>query len=917
MQDALGVADDERESWVKEECGNDAELLHLVLSLLENEQFLTIGSSVSEFESLIEIGTKVGPYTVLEFIGEGGFAEVFLAQQSEPVERKVALKILKSGMSSREVLARFNSERQALAMMQHSGIAKIFDAGIAGNGRSWFSMEYVAGVSITDYSDLNRLGLTGRLSLFSQVCEAVQHAHQKGIIHRDLKPNNILVGLSEGEPKVKVIDFGVAKATGGSLTGQTLFTEKGVLIGTPAYMSPEQAVSTELDIDTRSDVYSLGVVLYELLSGAPPFDPKMLRDAAFGEIHRIIQEEDPVRPSTKSTSVEEAAGIAKARRLSISSLSRRLRGDLDWIALKALEKDRTRRYSSVGEFASDLQRYLLSEPVTAGPPSTFYKFRKFAKRNRVSVIAAVAVFCVLVTGIVTTSLQWVRASKAEEKVSVEKDKVLAEKERLQKMVDFQADIFTGLDSEEVGQTLERLLEEAISHRVQSRGGSEEEADEAIETFKSLSSRGIATDVAKRLLDEELLSPAVEDISDQISGDPLTAYRLLGALAQVYWDLELLEQAEETLSTVLSLVRSNLGNDHPYTHTVIGNMARLMVRVGNIEGAEVMAREAFERIRALHGNSHEEVASAAIELGNISRAKGELIQAEKIYRNAIKLFNEVPETEDSKRKRIRAQANLGELLRVKGDHEKAGKLLKNALSESQTVLGKDHPLTLRLLNDNALWFENEGDLENAKVLLIEAINTSRSQNGSRSRNTISGLTNLGRILHDQGAFEEAKPILQEAANGLVDSFREGRGSEHEALTAIGRLGTLFYDVGEYALAESYAREALNGRRAIFGNDHIDTINSVSNMGVILWEQDLNQKAEPFLIEAIEGYKRLVGVDAFDTLVTMDILADLLVEEGRFDEATKVLVESGKARPKDEGHQKKIRRKIKGIKKAQSK
>lgn len=335
---------------------------------------------------------RIGPYRILQRLGEGGMGTVYLAEQSEPVRRRVALKVIKAGMDSSDVIARFEAERQALAVMDHTGIAKVLDAGTTESGRPYFVMEYVKGVPLTQHCDSQRLSLEDRLQLFMHICEAAQHAHMKGVVHRDLKPSNILVTYEGDRAVPKIIDFGVAKALNQRLSEQTLYTELGQLIGTPEYMSPEQAEMSGQDIDTRADIYSLGVVLYELLVGALPFEPTELRAAAFNEIQRIIREVEPSKPSTRFMSLltseaNTGSTIASSRRTEPRTWARRLRGDLDWIVMKCLEKDRVRRYESATAVAADLNRYLQNEPVEAGPPSAAYRFRKFARRNRTVLLA--------------------------------------------------------------------------------------------------------------------------------------------------------------------------------------------------------------------------------------------------------------------------------------------------------------------------------------------------------------------------------------------------------------------------------------------------------------------------------------------------------------------------------------------------
>jgi len=450
---------------------------------------------------------RIGPYKILEKIGEGGMGVVYAAEQEAPFRRRVALKIIKPGMDSKQVLARFEAERQALALMDHPSVAKVFEAGETPRGLPYFAMEYVQGEPITTYCDRHRLSIRQRLDLLVQVCEGVQHAHQKGIIHRDLKPSNVLVALQGDNPVPKIIDFGVAKATAQRLTERTMFTELGVLIGTPEYMSPEQAEMTGLDVDTRTDVYALGVILYELLTGTLPFEPKDLRSLGFDEIRRRIREVDPPRPSTRiSTLGERGTESARMRRTEPGKLASRLKGDLDWITSKAIEKDRTRRYGSPNDLAADIGRHLGHEPVLAGPPSALYRSRKFVRRHRFGVAAAATATLGLVGLAVLMTVQAARITR--------------EAEAKQRVSEFLTELFQ------------------VSDPDKGRGNS--------------------------ITARELLDSGAAKIRGKLTDDPRVQADLMMTMGTVYRSLGLYPQAEPLLKQALETRRQLLGREAPDT-----------------------------------------------------------------------------------------------------------------------------------------------------------------------------------------------------------------------------------------------------------------------------------------------------------------------------------------------------------------
>ena len=580
---------------------------------------------------------QIGPYRILREIGHGGMGVVYEAEQEKPVRRKVALKLIKSGMDTKAVIARFESERQALALMNHPNIASVYDAGATNEGRPYFAMEYIQGIPITKYCDKHRLTIQERLELFIQVCEGVQHAHQKGIIHRDIKPSNVLVAVQDAKPVPKIIDFGVAKATSQRLTEHSIHTGMGQLIGTPEYMRPEQAEMTNLDIDTRTDVYSLGALLYELLAGAQPFDPKELRREGLAEIQRKLREDEPPKPSTRVSELGEASGASAAnRRVVLTAWVKQLSGDLDWITVRAMEKDRTRRYASPLELAADVKRYLRHEPVLARPPSTSYRVRKYVRRNRVGVAAAALILLALIIGLAGTTAGMIRATRAEKKANIEAIKA---------------------------QTINEFL---------------------------LDTLGSANPIAGGRLDVtvlEALDGAVEAIGESFADQPEIEAAVSKTVGRTYLRLSQYEKAEDLLGRALELEKRVLGDDHTDTVESLLFMGVVHMERGQLDQAEPFYQQALERSRRLWGDNDVHVGVALFNLGGIAHARDNLDEAESFYRESLAIG---PQSEDE-RDLEWATTLLAWVLAQKGDYEEAESLFASAVAGRRNLLGNDHPL----------------------------------------------------------------------------------------------------------------------------------------------------------------------------------------------------------------------------------
>ncbi len=761
-------------------------------------------------------------------IGEGGMGEVYEAEQFAPIRRRVALKVIKRGSESKEVMARFESERQALALMNHPSIARVYDAGVSEWGRPYFAMELVAGIPIVRYCDQHRLGTGERIEVFIEVCNAVQHAHQKGIIHRDLKPSNVLVALQDGKPVPKIIDFGVAKATEQRLTERTLLTEFGQLIGTPEYMSPEQAELTALDVDTRTDIYSLGVLLYELLVGSLPFDLASLRQAGFDEIRRRIREEEPPRPSTRlSRSRDTSTRVATDRGTDPPTLLRQLRGDLDWITMKALEKDRTRRYETANGFALDLERYLRHEPVRARPPSPLYLARKFARRHRLAVAAAAVAGLGLLLGALAATLGLLRAQRAE-------GQARREATTARQVADFLVDLFE------------------VSDPGQARGDS----------------------VTAR----EILDRGAERIGRELGDEPVVQARLLHTLGKVYGALGLYETSAPLLEQSLARREALLDADHLEVAESLHDLGDLYRKQARYAEAEPLLVRAIElRERAL-GPESPELARSLVNLAVLYENHGRYAEAAPLFERALSIQERSAGAAPAD---VAATLqNLAILQAKQARHAEAEGLFRRVLEIQERELGADHPTVGTAYNNLAIALKLQEKYEEAAPLYQRAFEIRRRALGPEHSSVADTLNNLGNLHQEQGDLARAEPFYRDA----LRIYESAYGAGHPAVArTLDNLAQLLVKQSQWSEAEATYRRALTLREKALGEDHPEVATNLYNLGSLLYERRRFAEAEPPLRRSLAVREQVIGPDSLPAADSANALALLCRELDRSAEA----------------------------------
>jgi serine/threonine protein kinase len=858
----------ERAAYLEQACAGDVGLCRRVEELLEahfapgtfleapaminHEAPRSYGPGQSETDQLDSAGvvdlegSRIGPYKLLQKIGEGGMGVVYMAEQEKPVRRKVAFKIIKPGMDSRQVVARFEAERQALALMDHSNIAKVLDGGTTGSGLPYFVMDLVKGIPVTQYCDEAKLSPRERLELFVPICQAIQHAHQKGIVHRDIKPSNVLVTLIDAKPVPKVIDFGVAKAIDQRLTERTLFTQFGAIIGTPEYMSPEQADLSGLDVDTRSDIYSLGVLLYELLTGSTPLERQRLREAGYAEIVRRIKEEEPDKPSTRiSQSGDRLAAIAATRRTEPARLARLVRGELDWIVMRALEKERTRRYKTTDTFGRDIDRYLVGDPVEAGPPSAAYRLRTYARKHRVALATAAAFLALLVVASVVSVSLAIGFRRAELAATAQRNRAaVAEAAAVR---DLDRALAAERDSKAAA---ERAATEAAISRAVNEFLQRDLLGQA-DVFNQ-AGPGLKPDPEIRV--RALLDRASASLDGKFGDQPAVEVAIRRTIGETYKSLGLYESAQIQIERALKSARRRLGDNHADTLKSIASLAVLRLNQGKYGAAERLLTDALDRLR--HADAEER-----------------------------------PEA-------IRIMVLCAAALTEEGNFSNAQPLLTRAVALSRTVFGRGHEVTLGATAELARLQGWMGRFAESERYAAEALEIARHERGEEDFHTLTFEVGLAMAYQQQGNYAGADELSSRALERATRLL----GLEHPMTATLSMTrGSILAMMGKTGDAKLLLSNAIASFRRTVGEDHDYACHAKAVLAETHQAEGRLDAAESMFAQAIAGWRRTLGTEYGGSLLGMNPLAELHIAEGHADKAEPVLVEARRvgARQGDQG------------------
>jgi non-specific serine/threonine protein kinase/serine/threonine-protein kinase len=817
------------------------------------------GSGHTSDSPLYEAGQQIGAYRLVRKLGEGGMGEVWAVEQQAPVRRTVALKLLKPGMDTRQIVARFAAERQVLALMQHPSIAQMFDAGITPSGSPFFVMEYVDGARITSHCDDARLSVRDRLLLFQQVCEAVQHAHQKGVIHRDLKPSNVLITMQDGKALPKVIDFGLAKLATPAPSEATL-TEIGTVLGTPAYASPEQLSLGAIDVDTRSDVYSLGVILYELLIGAIPFEAEHAGPAALLELRRSIRELEPTRPSARlSKQAALAVDAAKTRATDAGGLRRQLRGELDWIVMKALDKDRARRYESAGALARDTQRYLNHEPVIAGPPTNAYRVRKFVRRHRVGTAFALVLLSLVLAFALVSAVQLQR-------IAAERDRAAAEAAKSSSINAFLQETLGSADPWQTGSD--------ISVRETLRRA----ADKVGTTFKDqpLVAAAVRSTIGRTYLGlgrldeaEPLIRAALQTRVALLGRDHADVAESLMDLGSLSYERADYAEAQRIVTEALLLRRRALGEHTALVADTLLMRAAVLKDAGEFAKANVDASEAFAIREKLFGPSSNEAAAALSEMASLAvSGEGDLARAEKLFRRAYDIRMQLFGPDDLRT--IDAASDMGFIYLYQANNVRSEEFYRTAMEGLLRHLGPNHPLTIAGQENLANPLARLKRFDEASALMTEVLARRRAVLGKENRLVARTMMNIATLLNSARRLQEADRAYAEA----VPAFLKAYGPDHpDSASALYSYGVLRSRQHKYPEAERLLRQALAIRVNKLTAGHLDTADVRLTLGEVLIELGQRAEAESMLVQARDTFLKHYGPDNPDTHAAIAALEQL--------------------------------------------
>jgi serine/threonine protein kinase/tetratricopeptide (TPR) repeat protein len=847
------------------------------------------GEAVTRAATTEQPGTVIGPYKLIEQIGEGGMGTVWMAQQTEPVKRVVAVKLIKAGMDSKQVIARFEAERQALALMDHLNIAKVLEAGTTTAGRPYFVMDLVKGVPITKYCDEHRLTPRQRLELFVPVCQAIQHAHQKGVIHRDLKPSNVLVAQYDGRPVPKVIDFGVAKAVGQSLTDKTLLTGFGNIVGTLEYMSPEQAELNQLDIDTRSDIYSLGVVLYELLAGSPPFTKKDLGKVGMLEMLRVIREQEPSKPSVKLSTADSLPTLAANRGTEPAKLTKLVRGELDWIVMKALEKDRSRRYETANGFAADVLRYLADEAVQACPPTPAYRLRKFVRRRRGPVLAVTLLILALLGGVCGTAVGLVRADQRAEGERLAKESAEKRLAQIENGINILSSIFENLDpmaEEREGRPLRAILGDRLDRAAADLEG---EAvgdplmvarlqDRLAHTYLGLGQGNRAA---------ALFAKAATTRQALLGADNALTLESLHSLAVAQWAAGHRNEAIRLFEQVLDTRIRVLGPERLDTLTTLNELGLAYWRSGKPnEAIPLLERVRNGRVQQLGENddltlaTQEKLAGAYL---SADRRTDAVELARKVWIARVKKHG------DDHPKAIEAMGNLAYVFQGSYRMNEALKLFREARDKIVPKLGDYHPLTLVILRNLGhmlrVYSQSNNTVAPEAIALLELVRERELMVlGGQHPNTIPTLWDLAGAYKTTFGPSKALPLYQQAATSL-----EKLNFEHSyADLILDAFSRCLEDLKQFEQAERWRRVNLKVIGRQFGAESVDYAEELIRIGSLLLQQGKPAAAEPILRQALAILEK--RPNAGEKLYAQSLLGTAAADQGQTAEAEQLLIEA---------------------------